>query len=150
MEVRITVDKCAVMDEVAKTTSYTGAKMTEDEGAYKRIFTTDEDLAALDRFWNECCVDLCEMLKKNLAGESMTSDGCYVMQLDLSNSFDKTLTGPMEKEAFSYFVTGIVSKWYAYTNKSESGQYATAASSLLEGIHRKACYKRRPTRPTYN
>ncbi len=150
MEVKILVDKGAVMEEVAKTTSYAGAKMTEDEDAYKRIFTTDEDLAALDRFWNECCVDLCEMLKKNLESEGMTSDGRYAVQLELSNSFDRTLTGPIEKEALSYFVTGIVSKWYAYTNKSESGQYAAAAASLLEGIHRKVCYKRRPTRPTYN
>lgn len=42
-----------VYQEVAKTTSYTGAKMDTDENAYDRIFTTDEDKTMLERFWNE-------------------------------------------------------------------------------------------------
>ena len=47
------IQKDTVYNEVAKTTSYTGAKMEGDEGAYDRIFTTDEDKIMLERFWNE-------------------------------------------------------------------------------------------------
>ena len=38
--VDITVNKGDVLNEVAKTTAYSGAKMTGEEGAYERIFTS--------------------------------------------------------------------------------------------------------------
>ena len=41
-DIVLTVNKESVYEEVAQTTSYTGAKM-DDELAYNRIFTTDED-----------------------------------------------------------------------------------------------------------
>ena len=44
MEITLKVNKEAVYDEVAKTTEYTGAKMT-DEQAYDLIATTEEDKA---------------------------------------------------------------------------------------------------------
>lgn len=147
MKVKLTVNRKAVMDEIARTTSYTGSKMGAED--YERIFTTDEDLKALDRFWNESTSDVCEVLKKYLAGEAEAEDGTYELTLELSVAFDDTLREPMERELFSYFVMSITGKWYAWANKVESDKYAAAAATQLEGIHRKACYKRRPTRPTY-
>ena len=148
MRIRIVIDKEAVYEEVAKTTSYTGAKMDEDPGAYDRIFTTDEDREQLERFWGESCTGLCEALKRFLesVGES---GGRYVLELEVSESFDAVLRGPMEKEAASYMVLSIVSKWYAFTNKDEAGDYAAGAASMLEGVRRKACHKRKPRRPVY-
>ena len=55
----------------------------------------------------------------------------------------------MEREAASYMVLSIVSKWYAFTNKDEAGDYAAGAASMLEGVRRKACHKRKPRRPVY-
>lgn len=150
MRISIKIDRKAVFDEVARTTSYTGAKMEQDEEAYKRIFTTDEDEEALSRFWNECRVDVCEILKKFYTGESSDAAGNYEISLELSSSFDPVLTETMQNELFSFFVMGIVAKWYVYTNKAEAQQYTQAAASLLEGVHRKACHKRKPQRPTYN
>jgi hypothetical protein len=49
IDIILTVNKEKVYEEVAKTTSYTGAKM-DDELAYDRIFTTDEDKSMLERF----------------------------------------------------------------------------------------------------
>lgn len=69
--------------------------------------------------------------------------------MDFSKSFDSALVPSMRQELFSYFVMNITAKWYGFTNKKESGEYAAAAATLLEGIHRKACFKRKPQRPTY-
>lgn len=70
-------------------------------------------------------------------------------KMEFSKSFDSALIPSMRQELFSYFVMNITAKWYGFTNKKEAGEYAAAAASLLEGIHRKACYKRKPQRPTY-
>lgn len=62
-DIALTVNKESVYEEVAQTTSYTGAKM-KDELAYNRIFTTDEDKSMLERFWNESKNTACNSLKK--------------------------------------------------------------------------------------
>lgn len=148
-EIVLHIDKKAVYEEVAQTTSYTGAKMKEDADAYDRIFTTDEDRDQLERFWNESCADACEQLKQFLEEETNNADG-FTINLSLSSSFNEALTGTMEKELFSFFVMNIAGKWYAFTNKDEAGDYVAGAATMLEGVHRKACYKQRPQRPRYD
>lgn len=74
----------------------------------------------------------------------------YELRLDVSKSFDNALLPSMKLSLFSYFVQGIAAKWYVYTNKGEAGDYADKASTLLDDIHRKAVYKKKPTRPTYD
>ena len=53
MNVILSISKSAVFNEVAQTTSYTGAKMDDDANAYERITTVDEDQSELKRFWDE-------------------------------------------------------------------------------------------------
>lgn len=155
MEVTFDIHKDEVYTEVAQTSSYTGAKMDDDANAYERIFTTDEDKSQLERFWNESCVTYCEIMKRYLVSESDLKDTTestvigHRFEMDFSRSFDAALLPSMRQELFSYFVMNITAKWYGFTNKNEAGEYAAAAASLLEGIHRKACYKRKPQRPTY-
>lgn len=74
----------------------------------------------------------------------------YELRLDVSKSFEAALLPSMKVSLFSYFVQNIVAKWYIYTNKSEAGDYADKATTLLDDIHRKAVYKKKPTRPTYD
>ena len=52
IDIILTVNKEKRVYEGIKTTSYTGAKM-DDELAYDRIFTTDEDKSMLERFGAE-------------------------------------------------------------------------------------------------
>lgn len=148
IEVTLTIDKEKVYEEVAQTTSYTGAKM-DDEHAYDRIFTTDEDKSMLERFWNECRNTVCNSMKKVLTSESET-DGVFSLALELSNSFDEALTDSMQRSLFSFFVMNITAKWYTFTNKEEATGYATEAATYLEDIMRKAYFKKRPVRPTYD
>ena len=143
------MNKGDVLNEVAKTTAYSGAKMTGEEGAYERIFTTKSDREMLERFWTECQVSVCETLKKFLQQEETTDEG-WNLKLGLSESFDDTLIKSIKKELFSFFVTGIVAKWYVFTNKKEAVEYEGSASHLLVGIHKKVLFKKKPTRPTYS
>ncbi len=150
------------MHEVAVTTAYTGGKMDSDERALHRISTVDEDEKHLDRFWEESRADICQELIglvtfEGMADRDAIEDGgmqkksCnYELRLEVSKSFDEALLPSMRLSLFSYFVQSIVAKWYVYTNKGEAGAYADKAATLLDDIHRKAVYKKRPTRPTYN
>lgn len=142
------VKKNEVYDEVSKTTSYTGAKM-EDESAYDRIFTTEEDKAMLERFWNESKNAIAGNLKKFLVSETET-DATYTLTLELSASFDESLLKSMERSLFSFFVMNITAKWYTFTNKEEATDYAAGATTNVEDIMRKAFFKKKPRRPTYN
>ncbi len=142
------VNKDMVYEEVAQTTSYTGAKM-DDVTAYERIFTTDEDKAMLERFWNESKNAIAGSLKKFLESET-EMDGTYMLTLELSASFDDSLLESMERSLFSFFVMNITAKWYTFTNKNEATDYATGAATNLEDIMRKAFFKKKPRRPTYN
>lgn len=74
----------------------------------------------------------------------------YELRLDVSKSFDEALLPSMRLSLRSFFVHNIVAKWYIYTNKGEAGDYADKATTLLDDIHRKAVYKKKPTRPTYD
>lgn len=149
MEVTLTISKESVYDEVAKTTEYTGAKM-DDEHAYEVISTTEEDKTMLERFWNECKNMVCNSLKKVLVSENETEEGAYELTLGLSSAFDESLTESMQRSLFSFFVMNITTKWYTFANKSEATGYATEAATYIEDIMRKAFYKKRPTRPTYD
>ncbi len=180
MEITLSINKENVMQEVAITTAYTGGKMDGDEKALHRISTVDEDESHLERFWEECRADLCQELIGLVTFEGMVKDSPiiinpvnpimptdtaqpqaafipvlptsyhYELRLDVSKSFDNALLPSMKLSLFSYFVQGIAAKWYVYTNKGEAGDYADKASTLLDDIHRKAVYKKKPTRPTYD
>ena len=143
------MNKGDVLNEVAKTTAYSGSKMTGEEGAYERIFTTKSDREMLERFWTECQVSVCETLKKFLQQEETTDEG-WNLELGLSESFDDTLIKSIKKELFSFFVTGIVAKWYVFTNKKEAGDFATVGKSILDDVKEKSFFKKKPTRPTYD
>lgn len=170
MEITLSINKEDVMKEVATTTAYTGGKMVDnDKNALHRISTVDEDENHLERFWEESRADICQELIGLVTFEGMVSNidsptqpaatigrppmlqkMNYELRLDVSRSFDEALLPSMKLSLFSYFVQSIAARWYVYTNKGEAGEYADKAATLLDDIHRKALYKKRPVRPTYD
>lgn len=148
--IELTVSKKAVYEEVAKTTSYTGQKMLDDDTAYDRIFTTDEDQEMLERFWNECRAEIAQRFVGLVSAEKMSDDDdTYTLSLDLSGSFDTALQPSMQLSLFSYFVQSLAAKWYSFTNKGETEKNSLRATALLEDVREKAYYKKKPSRPTY-
>lgn len=159
MEITLTINKEDVLREIAVTTAYTGGKMENDANALERISTVDEDEKHFERFWEESRADLCQELiglvsyEGMAAGDATTADTgkrLYELRLDVSGAFDSALLPSMRLSLFSYFVQSMVAKWYVYTNKGEAGEYADKAATLLDDIHRKALYKKKPVRPTYD
>jgi len=146
IDITLTINKAEVYDEVAKTTSYTGAKMDSDGSAYERIFTTAEDQLMLERFWTEACDVVTEQLKAFLKDVSEPSTTSFDLELELSSSFDETLTGSINTSLFSFFVNAVVSKWYKFTNKGEAESYAAEATVMMGDVMRKIYYRKKPKR----
>lgn len=153
IEVTLTVSKQRVYDEVAKTTSYTGAKMQGDDSAYDRIFTTDSDRSMLERFWTEACNAATEQFKKFIVEVSDNSEGSmidlsrdYVVKLELSSSYDDNLTESIQAILFSFFVSVIVGKWFRFTNKAEADNYIADAVGMMNDVMAKIYYRKKPVR----
>lgn len=152
-DIVLNISKAGVYDEVAKTTSYAGAKMPDDEGAYERIFTTDEDRLMLERFWTEASNGATERMKRYIVEvtfpavtQSVDLGKDYRVRLRMSNSFDETLKGSIETLLHSYFVNYIVAKWFKFTNKEESESYGNDAAGAMEDALRILFFNRRPKR----
>lgn len=150
MDITLTVSKSEILQEVAQTTGYVGAKMDDDENAYERISTVDEDNSELQRFWNESRAELAKAFIRVLESEGMQSDDTYNLVLNVSVSFDVALVEGMQLGLYSFFVQNITAKWFVFTNKKEAGDYADKAAEILAEIREKAHFKKKPTRPTYN
>ncbi|MDY5632528.1 MAG: hypothetical protein SPF56_08585 [Bacteroidaceae bacterium] len=151
--IKLRVNKANVYDEVAKTTSYAGAKTQNDTEAYSRIFTTDADRLMLERFWVEACNSSTEEFKRFVVSvnEQPRSHGVelgrdYEVVLEISSMFDVNLAGSMETSLFSYFVNTIVAKWLKFINKDDAGSYAAEAMSSILDVRRKLYYRKKPRR----
>ncbi|MBR2129037.1 MAG: hypothetical protein IJ940_09270 [Bacteroidales bacterium] len=153
MDITLLVTKINVYDEVSKTSSYTGAKMDDNGSGYMRIFTIDEDRIVLERFWNEACNKVVDLVKPFISSisklvESHTIDlsNNFTAKLSMPSSFDASLVESINTALFSYFTNYIVGKWYEFTNKEESGAYLLCANSALEDVKSKIYYRKKPTR----
>lgn len=151
--ISLSVNKVRVYDEVAKTTAYVGSKMTEDEGAYSRIFTTDDDRMMLERFWVEACSAATETFKPFIVSVSdqpeshgVELERNYDITLELSSAFDERLKDSIETSLFSFFVASIVSKWCKFSNKSDAEGYGNDADNAILDIESKIYYRRKPKR----
>lgn len=141
------VNKQSVWEEVAKTSAFTGDKMTgADEGAYERILITDEDQKSLQRFWEEAVAvsnnQLKEMLEK---GSPMDKD--YEVTLHVSRSYDQVLNDSVQAALNSYFISAIVGRWYKFANKAEAEGYLSEAANMMDDVLRKLYSRKRPRRP---
>lgn len=151
--VTITTIKLDVYNEVAKMTSYTGAKMEEDPSAYERIFTTDSDRLMLERYWIEACDLVTDTLKEYVVevndhhtGHGIELDNNYIVSLSLSSAWDESREGNLGSTIFSFFVYYILSKWYALANKTEAAAYATEAQGRLLDVMKVIYHRQKPTR----
>ncbi len=152
-QVTFTVRKANVYEEVAKTSSYTGAKMVGDETAYGRIFTTDADQMMLERFWTEACNAVADLFKPFLVSISdITESHCpdlernFVAVLDMPGSYDTALNNSIESSLFSFYANLIVSKWYEFTAKQDAEKYGATAAAMLEDVRSKIYYRKKPRR----
>lgn len=149
IEITLNVNKPEVYEEVAKSTAYTGGRMSglpdADTRVFDRVFTTDADQEMLERFWDEAASGATEQLKPFLHFDNSTSTE-YEVVLEVSSSYDDTLTGSVQKSLFSYFVAMILSKWFRIANKQEAEIYGNDAIGAMDDVMKKIYYKKKPVR----
>ena len=151
----LTIEKDRVWDEVAKATSYTGAKMMgEDPAAYDRISTTDQDREMLERFWVEACSIATNQLKEWVKavseqpihhGVDMVTD--YVVTLSVADAWPTALLDSTQSSLQSFIIATILSKWFRLANKGEMEAYASEAAAHLQDVGQKLYQRVRPSKP---
>lgn len=154
IDVTLTIEKKLVYEEVAKTTNFTGRKEADaDEKAFDRIATTDADMLMLERFWNECCNEATDKLKDLITHVSeqpisngLNLDANYEVSLSLSGSYDTSLNDSLKGNLFSFFVAGVICKWYRFANKAGAEDYANEANMLMDSVMSKVYYRKKPKR----
>lgn len=153
--ITIQVFKDDVYEEVAKATDYTGAKLIDgDENARDRILATDSDLSDLSRFWEESVLATNERLKEMVvSGETKSVEVdkstkiVYEVTLEVSKSFDKSLTANVQSAIRNFFIASIIGQWFKFSNKSEAKDYFSQAGEMMNGAERLLYSRKRPTRP---
>lgn len=165
MLVTLTVQKYYVYGDVQMYSSYSGAKLTDqDTSAYNRIRSTDDDRQLLERFWMEACNGATDQLRPFLIRLIRTTNDPsteptgtpqrtmdladnYSVELDLSTGFDVTaLRDSVEGSLHTYFVNYIISRWYQFANKDEAEKYGTNAAAAMDDVMRKIYSRKKPVR----
>ena len=74
-DIRISINRDEVYEEVAKTTAYIGGKSLDANGKslYDQVFVTDADREMLEGYWNAAINDVSVALDSILAFENSDS-----------------------------------------------------------------------------
>ncbi len=151
MLVTLSISKSSVMNEVAKQTSYIGAKITTSDGsnAYDQVFTTNDDYSMLERYWREAINFTTANLRKYIESVSplptdstVDPNEVFTLVLGLPIRFDSAQTGTIQSALFSYFTNYITSKWLAIAYKPEAEYYEKYANASMKEIIIKINYKK--------
>ena len=145
-----TIDKSLVLEEVAMQTAYIGAKTILADGrtAYEQIFTTSDDYAMLERFWNEALSFTTGSLKKYMSAAPTFVSPTLTIVLELPTRYDTTQNDSVQKSLFSYFANYITSKWMAIASKTDAVYYEKYANENMKDVLQKIFTIKKPTRPT--
>jgi len=139
-EVRFQISQADVYEEVKKTSSYSGAKTQGDDGAYERIFVKDADEEMLNRFWDEACNSLTDLVKPFVSSTGTGSD--FDVTLSMPSTFDVNLQPSMQRSMFSFCVLSIVSSWYDFVQDTKTEQTAKDAQAVLNDVRMKLYYRK--------
>lgn len=142
----INISRIDVFNDVAKTASYTGAKMVGDDDAYERISITDQNMELFNSYWNVAVSLLCDNLKEMIQTITHTSEGLTI-SLNVSNSFDISLVSSINASIKAFFVEIILGKWFEIANKQEFQARYNSGVEMLTDALRKLYYRKAPTRP---
>lgn len=152
-EVKLDIGKNNVFDEIGKLTAYVGAKNSDEKGlnTYDRVFTTEDDVVLLERYWREGKSELTELLKpfiRNVdgSGGDVTVDMTerYRVTLQLPDGYPLPTIGALNDCLFSFLVNHITAKWFAVTNKGDAEYYAALANNLLTQATQNLYYRVKP------
>lgn len=147
-----TVNKASVFNEVAKITSYIGAKsIDEKENAYDKIFTTDEDRYLIENYWQEASSLITlsisryiEKVTEHLPGREVNflTDN-FEVTIKVTDRFDDSQEPVFKSQLFHYFVNMLVGKWLELSDMQRSQVYLKKAEDCAAAIQI-ALHKKNP------
>lgn len=147
-DIRISINRDKVYEEVAKTTAYIGGKTLDASGKslYDQVFVTAADREMLEGFWNDAIGDVSAALGSVLVTEKSDSDEEEIFGLRVSTLFKGSLAKTLEATAISYVVNKIVAEWCLVVSKDNAEDYLSKANALLDKMDALLYMRRRPTR----
>lgn len=156
VEIILNIKKKDVYNEVAKISSYVGAKSeknSEDTDMYARVFATDSDREMLDRFWEDCCGRVAEELQRFIVDIANTD--ASEVSLTVESLYNKSEKGGLrtkvlQKDLFSCFVNFILYKWFELTERERTEFYFTCYKDFVKGVKRKLSVKYAPVKREYD
>ena len=147
-DIRISINKDEVYEEVAKTTAYIGGKNLDANGKslYDQVFVTDADRDMLEGYWNAAISDVSVALDSILAFENSDSGEEETFGLRVSNLFKESLTKTLKSSIFSYVVNKIVTGWCSVVAPDKVEYYELVSKTHLDKIGEIIYARKRPTR----
>ena len=147
-DIRISINRDEVYEEVAKTTAYIGGKNLDANGKslYDPVFVTDADREMLEGDWNAAIGDVSVALDSVLAYQNSYSGEEETFGLSVSNLFNESLVKTLETTAFSYVVNKVVAEWCLVVSKDKAEDYLSKANALLVKMDAILYMRKRPTR----
>lgn len=155
MDITLSIAKSAVMNEVAKQTSYIGLKITTSDGtnAYDQVFMTNDDQEMAERYWREAVNATTGNLRKFVksvseipSSPSVDNTEVFTLELTMPKRYDESQTPTIQSSLFSYFTNFITSKWLALAYKQDAEYYEKYATTSMHEILQKIYYKKPPKR----
>lgn len=150
--ITFSVDKENVYNEVAKISSYVGAKSKEDEHLYNRVAITDSDKDLLNRYWDDCCGKVAAELQIIIGDIIDASSDSFSFTLkdwlDV-NSNERLRAKILRKDLHSCFINFILYKWFELTNKEKTEYYFAYYNDFMKNVKRILVFKYPPRRNDY-
>lgn len=142
MNITISTSITGVLDKVAQSTAYAGAKrqdtpQAQDPTAEERIGTVDEDADELKGFFTDCRTELAASFAPSLVyeGFDIEEPDTYKVSLEVCDGFNFALWPVLNETLKRYFINGIIAAWCVYTHREDTEIYATQAANLLDKLH---------------
>lgn len=144
--ISIFITKIKIMEEVAINSAYAGAKSSREKGFFDKVATIPEDIAILSRFWTEMCGIVSRRFKEFIVTSSLDNEALSI-SLEVSGSFDDSLSPSVIEDIREALVAGVTSRWFRYTLPNRAPEWEEQAETLLSSAYSKLCQRRRPLRP---
>lgn len=147
-DVKITIKKDDVFEEVEKTSAYVGSKNIDSNGRslYDSVFVTDTDRQMLERFWQDAQNSVSSALSRVIGHTDVDSNGNYTICLAMPDNFQIEQLPNLQSTAMNYVVNVIVAEWCNVSAKGEMENYTKQAETLLLQMKRIIYSRCRPIR----
>lgn len=145
--IKISIKNSDVFSEVAKTTAYTGAKAETDDpgGLFDRVATVSPDEELLERYRQMACSELIDALRMFVTGADFSGDS-LMMTLEVSGSYDDSMTTSVITDIFSFLVAAISSRWFRVAWPAKAAEHEAECIRFLTETTRKLYHRKRPRR----